>query len=276
MRIVTRASLAVALLLLLSLLLCAAQGLASAVLALPVAPPLPSPLPPLAPLFPAARPFVMNSSSNASLHRYIVVLQANASSANVSTLLASILPANASIHQLFIGPPNPLPPTSSSSSSFLSLSSPSFNAFSAFFTQAQLQQVRASPWVVYVEEDGLISLDYDLTGTQVLSGAPGPTEHGVGISSVGSGNPFYSWGLDRIAGRARHRRGVGREESGHLTLCVVLCCDAAMQGERQLPLTGSYNPTVGARGYGVTVYLIDSQRCSARITGVRPPHLRRC
>ena len=158
-----------------------------------------SPSPPqLAPLFPALRPFTLPSPSNLTLplHRYIIVLHPTTSPTNLTSLLTSILPPNTSAHQLFIGPPTPLPP--------------SFNAFSAFLTAAQLQRVRASPYVEYVEEDGLVSLDYDLTGMQVLREGEGMGGGGEeGIEQVGGSrarNPYYSWGLDRIVSTSRGGR----------------------------------------------------------------------
>ena len=157
------------------------------------------PLPPslsLAPLFPASRPFLFSTSSNVSLHRYIIALYPNATSTNLTSLLTSILPANASIHQLFITPPPLLPPTPSSPSPPPTTPPPTFNAFTALLDEGQLHLVRTSPWVQYVEEDGLVSLDYDLTGTQVVR------EGEVGVEGLEGGrvNPFYSWGLDRIVG----------------------------------------------------------------------------
>ena len=174
-----------------------------------------SPPPQLAPLFPALRPFTSPSPSNLSLplHRYIIVLRPSISPTNLTSLLTSILPPNTSVHQLFIGPPSPSPslhPSPSPSPSPLtpptsSHQPPPFNAFSAFLTPSQVSQVRASPYVEYVEEDGLVSLEYDLTGMRVVGLEEERGEEGEGgeeIEQVRGGgrarSPYYSWGLDRI------------------------------------------------------------------------------
>ena len=160
-------------------------------------PPLPAaccgPLPPLlAPLLSAPRPIASLDSSNSTRYRYIVVLAPYISAANLSTLIGAILPSNASVHKLLIGPP---PPPS------LGPSTLSFNAFSAYLTAAQLAIVRASALVAYVEQDGLISLDldFDLVDTELIDTSAASTR--VSIGQVGDSNPLYSWGLDRIVSR---------------------------------------------------------------------------
>ena len=146
------------------------------------------PPPVLAPLLSAPRPIASLDSSNSTRYRYIVVLGPNLSPTNLSAVILSILPSNASVHRLLIGPP-PLP-------SFGSSPTAAFNAFSAYLTAAQLAVVRTSPLVAYVEQDGLLSLDLDvdLVDMELVDGRSGE----VSIGQVGDSNPLYSWGLDRI------------------------------------------------------------------------------
>ena len=154
------------------------------------------PLPQLAPLLSAPRPIASLDSSNSThtRYRYIVVLSPTISPANLSSVIDGILPANASVHKLLIGPPPSLS---------LGLSvNPSFNAFSAYLSPAQLAAVRASPLVSYVEQDGLISLDLDvdLVHIDALSHHSGSGQ--ASIAQVDNSNPLYSWGLDRIVSTA--------------------------------------------------------------------------
>ena len=159
---------------------------------LPFTPPFTTPpLPLLAPLLSAPRPILsLDSATNTTRYRYIVVLAPYLTPANLSGLISAILPFNASVHKLLIGPPPP--------PSFGSSATAAFNAFSAYLTAAQLAAVRASPLVAYVEQDGLISLDLDidLVDTELVNDSAGGRQ--VSIGQVGDSNPLYSWGLDRI------------------------------------------------------------------------------
>lgn len=186
----------------------------------PFAPPFSAPPPPLlAPLLSAPRPIAAFDSGNSTSYRYIVVLAPSLSPANLSDLIASILPSNATVHKLLIGPPPPL-------SIGLSATTPAFNAFSAYLTAAQLATVRASPLVAYVEQDGLISLDLgiDLIDMAVIDDIEEARE--VSVGQVGGSNPLYSWGLDRIVSSSErnvHTLSHLFKQRQPLLLCAHCC-----------------------------------------------------
>lgn len=226
------------------------------------APSMPSSLAPqfIAPIFTAPHPV----TAAGNLTRYIIVLTKNATDeatigGNFTAITAQILPPGVNAQQV-IAPPQPNVPGSGSTQSTSSgaTSGPSapargsapslpamqaprmFTGIIAYMTPEQMEQVRGSKYVSYVEEDGQVSLRSVTTAASgrmntldigdPLMAAP-LASNNIFNNAFSQANPFYSWGLDRI-------------------------------DQRTLPLDGVFSPIND--GSAVTIYLID--------TGCRTSH----